>query len=313
MNRKVSVIGSGNVGATAARSIADKELADVVVLDILDGVPQGKALDMLEACPIEGSDSRVLGTNDYADTAGSDVVVVTAGLARKPGMSRDDLLHKNAGIIRAVTAEVVRHSPDCIIVPVTNPLDAMCQVVHRESGFPRERVVGMAGVLDSARMRAFIAEALHVSVENTHAFVLGGHGDTMVPLPRFSTVAGIPITQLLDAATVDAIVKRTAAGGAEIVKLLGTGSAYYAPGSAVVEMVEAILKDKKKILPCAVHLQGEYGVRGLFVGVPVKLGAGGAEQVVEIALEPDEQAALDKSAAAVRELVGILGLQTSAS
>ena len=313
MNRKVSVIGSGNVGATAARSIADKELADVVVLDILDGVPQGKALDMLEACPIEGSDSRVLGTNDYADTAGSDIVVVTAGLARKPGMSRDDLLNKNAGIIRSVTAEVVRHSPDCIIVPVTNPLDAMCQVVYRESGFPRERVVGMAGVLDSARMRAFIAEALDVSVENTHAFVLGGHGDTMVPLPRFSTVAGIPITQLLDSATVDAIVERTANGGAEIVKLLGTGSAYYAPGSAVVEMVEAILKDKKKILPCAVHLQGEYGVRGLFVGVPVKLGAGGAEQVIEIALEPAEQAALDKSAAAVRELGDILGLHAGAS
>ena len=313
MNRKVSVIGSGNVGATAVRSIADKELADVVVLDILDGVPQGKALDMLEACPIEGSDSRVLGTNDYADTAGSDIVVVTAGLARKPGMSRDDLLNKNAGIIRSVTAEVVRHSPDCIIVPVTNPLDAMCQVVYRESGFPRERVVGMAGVLDSARMRAFIAEALDVSVENTHAFVLGGHGDTMVPLPRFSTVAGIPITQLLDSATVDAIVERTANGGAEIVKLLGTGSAYYAPGSAVVEMVEAILKDKKKILPCAVHLQGEYGVRGLFVGVPVKLGAGGAEQVIEIALEPAEQAALDKSAAAVRELVDILGLHAGAS
>ena len=313
MNRKVSVIGSGNVGATAARSIADKELADVVVLDILDGVPQGKALDMLEACPIEGSDSRVLGTNDYADTAGSDIVVVTAGLARKPGMSRDDLLNKNAGIIRSVTAEVVRHSPDCIIVPVTNPLDAMCQVVYRESGFPRERVVGMAGVLDSARMRAFIAEALDVSVENTHAFVLGGHGDTMVPLPRFSTVAGIPITQLLDSARVDAIVERTANGGAEIVKLLGTGSAYYAPGSAVVEMVEAILKDKKKILPCAVHLQGEYGVRGLFVGVPVKLGAGGAEQVIEIALEPAEQAALDRSAAAVRELVDILGLHAGAS
>ena len=308
MNRKVSVIGSGNVGATAARSIADKELADVVVLDILDGVPQGKALDMLEACPIEGSDSRVFGTNDYADTAGSDIVVVTAGLARKPGMSRDDLLHKNAGIMRSVTSEVVKHSPDCIIVPVTNPLDAMCQVVYRESGFSRERVVGMAGVLDSARMRAFIAEALQVSVENTHAFVLGGHGDTMVPLPRFSTVAGIPITQLLDPAAVDAIVKRTAGGGAEIVKLLGTGSAYYAPGSAVVEMVEAILKDKKKILPCAVHLQGEYGVRGLFVGVPVKLGTGGAEQVIEIALEPDEQAALDKSAAAVKELVDVLGL-----
>ncbi len=308
MNRKVSVIGSGNVGATAARSIADKELADVVVLDILEGVPQGKGLDMLEACPIEGSDSRVLGSNDYADTAGSDVVVITAGLARKPGMSRDDLLNKNAGIMKSVTAEVVKHSPDCIIVPVTNPLDAMCQVVYRESGFPRERVVGMAGVLDSARMRSFIAAELNVSVENTHAFVLGGHGDTMVPLPRYSTVAGIPITQLMDQATIDAIVDRTANGGAEIVKLLGTGSAFYAPGSAAVEMVEAILKDKKKILPCAVYLQGEYGVNDLFVGVPVKLGAGGAEQIIEISLEADEQAALDKSAAAVKELVDLLGL-----
>ena len=308
MNRKVSVIGSGNVGATAARCIADKELADVVVLDILEGVPQGKGLDMLEACPIEGSDSRVLGSNDYADTAGSDVVVITAGLARKPGMSRDDLLNKNAGIMKSVTAEVVKHSPDCIIVPVTNPLDAMCQVVYRESGFPRERVVGMAGVLDSARMRSFIAAELSVSVENTHAFVLGGHGDTMVPLPRYSTVAGIPITQLMDQATIDAIVDRTAKGGAEIVKLLGTGSAYYAPGSAAVEMVEAILKDKKKILPCAVFLQGEYGINDLYVGVPVKLGSGGAEEVIEIALEPDERAALDKSAAAVKELVDVLGL-----
>ena len=308
MNRKVSVIGSGHVGATAARSIADKELADVVLVDILEGVPQGKGLDMLEACPIEGSDARVLGTNDYADTAGSDVVVITAGLARKPGMSRDDLLNKNAGIIKSVTAQVVQHSPDCIIIPVTNPLDAMCQVVYRESGFPRERVVGMAGVLDSARMRSFIAAELNVSVENTHAFVLGGHGDTMVPLPRYSTVAGVPITQLMDQATIEAIVTRTANGGAEIVKLLGTGSAFYAPGSAAVEMVEAILKDKKKILPCAVYLQGEYGVQDLFVGVPVKLGAAGAEQIIEITLEPDEQAALDKSAAAVKELIEVLGL-----
>ena len=308
MNRKVSVIGSGNVGATAARSMADKELADVVVLDILDGVPQGKGLDMLEACPVEGSDARVLGTNDYADTADSDIVVITAGLARKPGMSRDDLLTKNCEIIRNVTEQVVRHSPNCIIIPVTNPLDAMCQVVHRVSGFPRERVVGMAGVLDSARMRTFIAQALDVSVENTHAFVLGGHGDTMVPLPRYSTVAGVPITELMDQAAIDAIVQRTAAGGAEIVKLLGTGSAFYAPGSAVVEMVEAILKDKKKILPCAAFLQGEYGVRDLFVGVPVKLGARGIEQIVEIALTDDEQAALDKSAAAVRELVQVIGV-----
>ena len=308
MNRKVTVIGSGNVGATAARSIADKELADVVVLDILEGVPQGKGLDILEACPVEGSDARVLGTNDYADTAGSDVVVITAGLARKPGMSRDDLLRKNYEITRGVTEQVMAHSPDCIIIPVTNPLDAMAQVVYRVSGLPRERVVGMAGVLDSSRMRTFIAEALDVSVENTHAFVLGGHGDTMVPLPRYSTVAGIPITELLDAAAVEAIVRRTAQGGAEIVKLLGTGSAYYAPGSSVVEMVEAILKDKKKILPCSVFLQGEYGIRDLFVGVPVKLGARGVEQVVEITLAPDEAAALQKSADAVRELVTTIGV-----
>ena len=308
MNRKVTVIGSGNVGATAARSIADKELADVVVLDILEGVPQGKGLDMLEACPVEGSDARVLGTNDYADTAGSDVVVITAGLARKPGMSRDDLLRKNYAITKAVTEQVTAHSPDCIIIPVTNPLDAMAQVVYRVSGLPRERVIGMAGVLDSSRMRTFIADELDVSVENTHAFVLGGHGDTMVPLPRYSTVAGVPITELLDAATIDAIVQRTAQGGAEIVKLLGTGSAYYAPGSAVVEMVEAILKDKKKILPCSVFLQGEYGIRDLFVGVPVKLGARGVEQIVEITLTPDEAAALGKSADAVRELVATIGV-----
>ena len=308
MNRKVSIIGSGNVGATAARSIADKELADVVILDILEGVPQGKGLDMLEACPVEGSDARVLGTNDYVDTAGSDIVVITAGLARKPGMSRDDLLTKNTQIIRSVTEQVVKHSPDCIIVPVTNPLDAMAQVVYRVSGLPRERVIGMAGVLDSARMRAFIADALDVSVENTHAFVLGGHGDTMVPLPRYSTVAGIPITELLDAAAVDALVQRTAHGGAEIVKLLGTGSAYYAPGSAVVEMVESILKDKKKILPCSVFLQGEYGIRDLFVGVPCKLGAAGLEQIVEIELTADESAALQKSAAAVQELVQVINM-----
>ena len=306
MNRKVSIIGSGNVGATAARSIADKELADVVILDILEGVPQGKGLDMLEACPVEGSDARVLGTNDYADTAGSDIVVITAGLARKPGMSRDDLLTKNSAIITSVTEQVMQHSPDCIIMPVTNPLDAMAQVVYRKSGLPRERVIGMAGVLDSARMRAFIAQELDVSVENTHAFVLGGHGDTMVPLPRYSTVAGIPVTELLDKETVDAIVRRTAHGGAEIVKLLGTGSAYYAPGSAVVEMVESVLKDKKKILPCSVFLQGEYGIHGLFVGVPCKLGANGLEQIVEIELTPDEDAALKKSAAAVQELVQVI-------
>ena len=308
MNRKVTVVGSGNVGATAARSIADKELADVVILDILEGVPQGKGLDMLEACPVEGSDARVIGTNDYADTAGSDIVVITAGLARKPGMSRDDLLAKNHAIMKGVTEQVVKYSPDCVIMPVTNPLDAMAQVVYRISGFPRERVIGMAGVLDSARMRAFIAQALNVSVENTHAFVLGGHGDTMVPLPRYSTVAGIPITELLDAAQVEAIVQRTAHGGAEIVKLLGTGSAYYAPGSAVVEMVETVLKDKKKILPCSVFLQGEYGVEDLFVGVPCKLGGNGLEEIIEITLTPDEDAALKKSAEAVRELVGIINV-----
>ncbi len=308
MNRKVTVIGSGNVGATAARSIADKELADVVILDILEGVPQGKGLDMLEACPVEGSDARVLGTNDYADTAGSDIVVITAGLARKPGMSRDDLLAKNHTIITGVTEQVMKHSPDCIIMPVTNPLDAMAQVVYRVSGLPRERVIGMAGVLDSARMRAFIAQELNVSVENTHAFVLGGHGDTMVPLPRYSTVAGIPITELLPAERVDAIVNRTAHGGAEIVKLLGTGSAYYAPASAVVEMVESVLKDKKKILPCSVFLQGEYGIQDLFVGVPCKLGANGVEEIVQITLTDDEAAALQKSADAVRELVQIINV-----
>ncbi len=308
MNRKVTVVGSGNVGATAARSIADKELADVVILDILEGVPQGKGLDILEACPVEGSDARVLGTNDYADTAGSDIVVITAGLARKPGMSRDDLLAKNHAIMKGVTEQVVKYSPDCIIMPVTNPLDAMAQVVYRVSGFPRERVIGMAGVLDSARMRAFIAKALNVSVENTHAFVLGGHGDTMVPLPRYSTVAGIPITELLDAEQVEAIVHRTAHGGAEIVKLLGTGSAYYAPGSAVVEMVESVLKDKKKILPCSVFLQGEYGVQDLFVGVPCKLGGNGLEEIIQITLTPDEDAALKKSAEAVRELVEVINI-----
>ena len=306
MNRKVSVIGSGNVGATTARSIADKELADVVLLDILEGVPQGKGLDMLQACPVEGSDARVLGTNDYADTADSQVVVITAGLARKPGMSRDDLLTKNYQIIKSVTEQVAKHSPNCIIIPVTNPLDAMCQVVYRVSGFPRERVIGMAGVLDSARMRTFIAQELNVSVENTHAFVLGGHGDTMVPLPRYSTVAGVPITELMSPETIDAIVKRTAGGGAEIVKLLGTGSAFYAPASAIVEMVEAILKDKKKILPCAVFLQGEYGIQDLFVGVPVKLGARGLEDIISITLTDDERAALMRSANAVRELVEVI-------
>ena len=306
MNRKVTVVGAGHVGATVARGIADKELADVVLLDILEGIPQGKGLDMFEACPIEGSDSCILGTNDYADTANADLTVITAGLARKPGMSRDDLLLKNFGILKSVTEQVVRYSPHCVIVVVTNPLDAMCQVVYRISKFPRERVIGMAGVLDSARMRTFIAQELDVSVENTHAFVLGGHGDTMVPLPRYSTVAGVPITELLDKTTIDRIVTRTANGGAEIVKLLGTGSAFYAPASAIVEMVEAILKDKKKILPCSVFLQGEYGIRDLFLGVPVKLGARGVEQIVQISLTAEEQTALNRSAHAVRELVDVI-------
>jgi malate dehydrogenase len=307
MNRKVTVVGSGNVGATAARSIADKELADVVLIDILPGVPQGKGLDILEACPIECSDSRVLGTNDYADTADSDVVVITAGIARKPGMSRDDLLNTNYKVMQQVTAEIVKYSPNTIIVPVTNPLDAMCQAVYRVSGFPRERVIGMAGVLDSARMSTFVAMELNVSVENVHSFVLGGHGDTMVPLPRYSTVAGIPLTDLLSKEKIDAIATRTANGGAEITKLVGT-SAWYAPGAATAEMVEAILKDKKKILPCSVFLQGEYGIRDLFVGVPVKLGARGVEEIVQIKLTPEEDAALKKSAGAVKELVDVIGM-----
>jgi malate dehydrogenase len=260
---------------------------------------------MLESCPITGSDSRLIGGSDYSQTANSDVVVITSGVPRKPGMSRDDLLNVNFGIMKAVTAEVVRHSPNCIIVPVANPLDAMCQAVYRLSGFPRERVIGMAGVLDSARMRTFIALELNVSVENVHAFVLGGHGDTMVPLPRYSTVAGVPITELMSRDRVEAICKRTADGGAEITKLVGT-SAWYAPGAAAAEMVETILKDKKKILPCSVYLQGEYGIRDLFVGVPVKLGARGVEQIVQIKLTPQEQAALDKSASAVRELVDVI-------
>jgi malate dehydrogenase len=310
MNRKVTVVGgAGNVGATVARAIADKELADVVIVDIADQKAAGVALDMLEACPIEGSDARVVGygatDEGWAQTAGSDVVVITSGVPRKPGMSRDDLLQTNYTIMKSVTEQIVRHSPDTIIVPVANPLDAMCQAVYRLSGFPRERVIGMAGVLDSARMRTFIALELNVSVENVHAFVLGGHGDTMVPLPRYSTVAGIPITELLSRDRIEAISRRTADGGAEITKLVGT-SAWYAPGSATAEMVEAILKDKKKILPCSVFLQGEYGISDLFVGVPVKLGARGVEEIVQITLTPDEHAALQKSAVAVRELVEVI-------
>jgi malate dehydrogenase len=308
MRKKVTIVGAGNVGATAAHWIASKELADVVLIDIMDGVPQGKGLDLLEAMPIEKRDSYVLGTQDYADTAGSDVVVVTAGIPRKPGMSRDDLLNTNHKIMKDVVGKVVQYSPNCILIIVSNPLDAMAQAAYKMSGFPRERVIGMAGVLDSARFRTFIAQELNVSVENVTAFVLGGHGDTRVPLPRYSTVAGIPITELMDAATVERLVQRTRDGGAEIVKYLKTGSAYYAPSAAATEMVEAILKDKKKILPCAAYLQGEYGISGLYVGVPCKLGAKGLEQIIEIKLTADEKAALDKSAAAVKELVAVIGI-----
>src|SRR5215216_1614695 len=308
MNRKVTVVGgAGNVGATVARSIAEKELADVVIVDIADQKAAGVALDILQTCPIIGSDSLVIGGSDYAQTADSDVVVITSGVPRKPGMSRDDLLNVNFGIMKAVTEQVIKYSPNAVIVPVANPLDAMCQAVYRLSGFPRERVIGMAGVLDSTRMRTFIAMELKVSVENVHAFVLGGHGDTMVPLPRYSTVAGVPITELMSKERIEAICTRTANGGAEITKLVGT-SAWYAPGSATAEMVDAILKDKKKILPCSVFLQGEYGLRDLFVGVPVKLGARGMEQIIEIKLTAEEDAALKKSAASVKELVDIIGM-----
>jgi malate dehydrogenase len=306
MNRKVTVVGSGHVGATLAQRIVDLELADVCMIDILEGVPQGKGLDMAQAAPIVGSDGRCTGTNDYKDTAGSDIVVITAGFPRKPGMSRDDLLMANVEIVRDVTRKVMQHNRNPIIIVVTNPLDAMCHVALEESKLKPERVMGMAGILDSARFRTFIAMELGVSVENTHAFVLGGHGDTMVPLPRYSTVAGIPITELMDQATIDRLVQRTRNGGAEIVSLLKTGSAYYAPSAATVEMVDAILKDKKKILPCAAYLQGQYGIRDLFVGVPVKLGAAGVEQVVEVKLRDDEKAALLKSAGAVRELVEVM-------
>jgi malate dehydrogenase len=302
MEKKVTVVGAGNVGATAAQRLAEKELCDVVLVDIVEGVPQGKALDLTEAAPIEKHDAKLTGTNGYEATAGSDIVIITAGIPRKPGMSRDDLISTNAGIIKNVTRQVVAHSPNTILIIVSNPLDAMCHVAFEESGFPKQRVLGMAGVLDSARFRAFIAMELNVSVENTHAFVLGGHGDTMVPLPRYSTVAGIPITELMTQERIDALVTRTANGGAEIVSLLKTGSAYYAPASAAVEMAEAILKDKKKVLPCAAYLQGEYGINDLFIGVPVKLGKSGIEQVIEITLTESEKAALMKSAAAVQAL-----------
>jgi malate dehydrogenase len=305
--RKVTVVGAGNVGATAAQRIVDKELADVVLVDIVPGVPQGKALDLAESAPIEGYDCRITGANDYKETAGSDIAVITAGIPRKPGMSRDDLLRTNYDIVKGVTEQVVKHSPSCVLIVVSNPLDAMAQTAYRVSGLPRQRVIGMAGVLDSARYRTFIGMELNVSIDNIHAFVLGGHGDTMVPLPRYSTVAGIPITELLPKETIDRLVQRTRDGGAEIVKLLNT-SAWYAPSAAIVEMVDAILNDRKKILPCAVFLEGEYGVSGLYVGVPVKLGSGGIEQIVEITLTLEERAALQKSAAAVKELVDVIGV-----
>ncbi len=306
MDKKVTVVGAGNVGATAAQRLCEKELCDVVLVDIVEGVPQGKSLDLTEAAPIEKHDAHLTGTNGYDETEGSDIIIITAGIPRKPGMSRDDLISTNAGIMKSVTREVAKRSPDAVIIIVSNPLDAMCHVAYEASGFPKNRVIGMAGVLDSARFRAFIAMELNVSVENIHAFVLGGHGDTMVPLPRYSTVAGIPITELMPKDRIDALVDRTANGGAEIVSLLKTGSAYYAPASAAVEMAESILKDKKKVLPCAAYLEGEYGFKDLFIGVPVKLGAKGVEEIIEITLTDDEKAALQKSADAVEELKGIL-------
>src|SRR5580658_769194 len=310
--KKVTVVGGGFVGSTTAQRIVDLELADVVLTDILDGPPAGKALDMIESTPITGSDARATGvctaSGDYKETANSDVIVVTAGIPRKPGMSRDDLLKTNYDVMKAVVEPLARLSPDAILIIVTNPLDAMAQAAFRISGFPKNRVLGMAGVLDSARMSTFVAAELNVSVENVHSFVLGGHGDDMVPLAQYSTVAGIPLPELLPKEKLEAIFNRTRKGGAEIVALLKTGSAYYAPSAAAVEMVEAILKDKKKILPCAVYLEGEYGIKGLFVGVPVKLGSQGVEQIIEVKLTPEEKTAIDKSAASVRELVNVLGV-----
>ncbi len=306
--KKTTVVGAGFVGATTAQRIVDAEISDVVMIDILEGIPQGRGLDMLESAPVSGSDSHIIGTNDYKDTADSDIVVITAGLPRKPGMSRDDLLMKNYNIMKEVTENIVKHSPNAILIVVSNPLDAMVQTAFKVSGFPKNRVIGMAGVLDSARMRSFIAAELNVSVENVHASVLGGHGDGMVPLGKYSTVSGIPITELLSEEAVERIFERTRKGGGEIVALLKSGSAYYAPSASVVEMVEAIYKDKKKILPCAAYLEGEYGIQGLYVGVPVKLGANGVEQIIEIHLSADERAALQKSAASVQELVGKIGV-----
>lgn len=306
MRKKVTVVGAGNVGATCAMRIAEKELADVVLIDVVEGVPQGKGLDMLEAGPVEGYDVKLTGANDYAASAGSDIIVITAGFPRKPGMTRDDLLIANYEVVKGATEQAAKLSPNAIIIVVTNPLDAMCFTAQQVSGFPKHRVIGMAGVLDTARFRTFIAEELQVSMENVVAMVLGGHGDTMVPLTRLASVSGIPLTALMDQATLDRLVQRTRDGGAEIVRYLKTGSAYYAPSAATVEMVESILKDKKKVLPCAALLEGEYGINGLFVGVPVKLGANGIEKIYELELTDSEKAELNKSAAAVQELVDVL-------
>ena len=308
IRKKVTVVGSGNVGAEVAQRLVDRQMADVVMVDILEGVPQGKALDMLESGPIEGYDVKIRGTNDYADTANSDLVVITAGLARKPGMSRDDLLRRNHEVVKGVTEQVAKYSPEAILIVVTNPLDAMAQTAFKVSGFSKNRVIGMAGVLDTARYRTFIAEALNVSVLDVHGFVLGGHGDTMVPVPRYTSVAGIPVEDLMPREQLEGIIKRTRNGGAEVVNLLKTGSAFYAPSSAVLEMVDSIFADRKKILPCTVYLEGEYGIHGVFVGVLVKLGVRGVEEIVEIKLTPEEQAALEKSAAAVKELTEIIGV-----
>jgi len=303
---KITIVGAGNVGATAAHWAVAKELGDVVLIDIVEGMPQGKALDLAEASPIEGFDSQLTGTNDYADTADSDIVVVTAGIARRPGMSRDDLLNTNAKIVGDVVSKVAVHSPDALMIVVSNPLDAMVYVAKEVSGWPKHRVMGMAGVLDSARFRYFIAQELGVSVEDVHGFVLGGHGDTMVPVPKYATVTGIPITQLLSQEQIDRLVQRTRDGGAEIVNFLKQGSAFYAPGASIVQMVEAIVKDKKRILPAAAYLEGEYGIDGLYMGVPILLGAGGVEKVIEVELTAEEKANLEQSAQAVRELMGVL-------
>jgi malate dehydrogenase len=309
MRKKITVVGAGNVGANCALRAAEKELGDVVLVDVVDGVPQGKALDLLQSGPVQGYSVRVTGANDYAPTEGSDVIIITAGLARKPGMSRDDLLLANYEVVKSVTEQCVKYSPDAILVLVTNPLDAMCWVSMRVSGFPKHRVIGMAGILDTARYRAFLAEALDVSPTNVQAMVLGGHGDTMVPLIRLTSVSGIPLTELLPQDQIDAIVQRTRVGGGEITNLMKT-SAYYAPSAAAVEMAESILRDQKKVLPCAAYLEGEYGIRDLFVGVPVKLGSKGLEKIYEVKLTPDEQADLAKSAGAVKELVEVIKQKT---